>query len=337
MFASSVMTFKFLVLILLSFSSSDARNIKSPCIHMDEKIFPKGCGTCHKGHGVPDTPMLPLKDINALCFKCHGDKITLLNSEKEGLVVLNETKDLKNIRLEFEKRFSHRKVKCTACHHQHRMKRKVDTEFSRYRKISPYDGKEYEYELCFRCHSSSSMSTHGVTKDIKSKFENIFGSSHPLLRENNAEMEFFTSLKDEWKSRKYIECSDCHGSDDLTASEGVHGSTNPFILKFEYELRSGNPEGERTYRLCYNCHEREKVLSPQSFPYHINHVVIGKISCYECHDAHGSSEPHLLKLGKANPNITPSSSGKIEFIKKGGRHGRCFLKCHGFDHNPKEY
>jgi hypothetical protein len=35
--------------------------------------------------------------------------------------------------------------------------------------------------------------------------------------------------------------------------------------------------------------------------------------------------------------MTPSSSGRLEYISTGAGRGQCFLSCHGKDHNPLTY
>jgi hypothetical protein len=35
--------------------------------------------------------------------------------------------------------------------------------------------------------------------------------------------------------------------------------------------------------------------------------------------------------------VTASSSGRLEYDPLGMGAGRCYLTCHGSDHNPKEY
>ena len=35
--------------------------------------------------------------------------------------------------------------------------------------------------------------------------------------------------------------------------------------------------------------------------------------------------------------VTPSSTGTLEYVSLGMNAGRCFLTCHGSDHNPKDY
>jgi len=64
-------------------------------------------------------------------------------------------------------------------------------------------------------------------------------------------------------------------------------------------------------------------------------------SCSVCHDAHGISAGNVINnthLIDFDTSITgPSSSGILRFEDTGFGGGRCYLQCHGVDHNPKEY
>ena len=44
---------------------------------------------------------------------------------------------------------------------------------------------------------------------------------------------------------------------------------------------------------------------------------------------------HLINFDRRV--VFPSSSGRLEFEDLGRLRGRCFLQCHGKDHDPLEY
>jgi hypothetical protein len=62
-----------------------------------------------------------------------------------------------------------------------------------------------------------------------------------------------------------------------------------------------------------------------------------------CHDPHGISATQ----GNSTNNsrlinfdtrfVTPSSSGLLRFEATGQGSGRCYLTCHGKEHNPRSY
>jgi hypothetical protein len=66
-------------------------------------------------------------------------------------------------------------------------------------------------------------------------------------------------------------------------------------------------------------------------------------SCNTCHDAHGISltqgnSVNNSKLINFNTQVvSPNSSGILRYESAGTFSGRCYLRCHGQDHNPKCY
>jgi len=85
------------------------------------------------------------------------------------------------------------------------------------------------------------------------------------------------------------------------------------------------------------------VLSTTSFLEHDRHIRSENASCSICHDPHGISSAqgtainnaHLINFDKRF--VTPSSSGLLKFEQTSAGHGRCYLMCHGDNHNPKSY
>lgn len=71
------------------------------------------------------------------------------------------------------------------------------------------------------------------------------------------------------------------------------------------------------------------------------HVRGADISCSTCHDAHGiqggntANNFSLVNFDRAI--VGPSSGGALRFERTGTFSGRCYLICHGVDHNPRSY
>ncbi|MCB0284941.1 MAG: hypothetical protein KDF60_20340, partial [Calditrichaeota bacterium] len=66
------------------------------------------------------------------------------------------------------------------------------------------------------------------------------------------------------------------------------------------------------------------------------------IPCNQCHDPHGISssqgtETNNTHLINFNTQIVQSTSGGLEFVDDGIFAGRCYLRCHGKNHNPESY
>ena len=102
-----------------------------------------------------------------------------------------------------------------------------------------------------------------------------------------------------------------------------------------------------TYALCYKCHDRDRLLSDQSFKAvnsqlqdrgHRYHIVDQKAACTTCHDSHGvQTVKHLINF---NPDyVAPSTNGLpiIQYTSTGTFSGTCTLSCHGFDHADTAY
>lgn len=129
---------------------------------------------------------------------------------------------------------------------------------------------QYEYELCYKCHSSYAFgttlhfSTSGAMEtDIAMQFNPNNPSIHPVEAQGKNVM---TGLSGNWvapwnpTSRLY--CFDCHGdnlknADNTTNTNlirGPHGSINKYLLKAPYEAKEFSPTGKPRNDLCLLCH-----------------------------------------------------------------------------------
>ena len=158
----------------------------------------------------------------------------------------------------------------------------------------------------------------------------------------------------------YIYCTDCHNNpqartDGGTQAAGVHGSSYAHILerRYDYEQPPAAPGGNTagvsyqagltgSYALCYKCHDLDgSILQDRSFRQHNKHISGERTSCGTCHDAHGiggSVSGSAARLVNFDARIVgPSSSGALRFERTGANQGRCYLTCHGKNHNPISY
>ncbi len=321
--------------------------------HFDKSKLPKGCGSCHRGHGVFNSSMLP-ESIDVFCFRCHGNNLSTANVRSEGALSKHITAP--DIQKEFNKPYRHpvektvitgssesssrtnrsapRHAQCTDCHNHHYATKEntlagikgVSAQGLSVNKINS------EYELCFKCHSNSA----NLPPDEKNKadqFKISNPSYHPIIAQGkNIDVP---SLINPLTALSIIKCTDCHNNDDPFGPKGPHGSSYRYILKKNFTETDG-PEGPFQYELCYSCHRRESILGNESFFYHDLHVSVVGASCRTCHNPHGSSQyAHLIDFD--NLSVTPSSKGFIEYRQFGRRAGECFLNCHGKDHSPLSY
>lgn len=324
--------------------------------HLDKSKLPKGCGSCHKGHGVYNTAMLPEKK-EVFCFRCHGHSTNIEKAKKEGdFIPASKSVDMQRV---FEKSYHHpveksstyaytgynqtlpaknpaepRNVQCIDCHHHHFVtkKNKMIGIKGVGRQGTTVNSVIFDYELCFKCHANSA----NLPADQINKAEmfNVSNPSyHPVIAPGrNSDVP---SLIHPLTASSTIKCIDCHNNDDSLGPKGPHGSIYKHILKKNFAENDG-PEGTSQYDLCYSCHRRSSILGNESFRFHSLHISAVGTSCKTCHNPHGSLQyPHLLSFD--NISIRPSKSGRLEFMAFGRRAGQCYLNCHGKNHNPASY
>jgi predicted CXXCH cytochrome family protein len=320
--------------------------------HGDRTKLPKGCGSCHRGHGVYNTAMLPERR-EVFCFRCHGHSTNIENTIRKG--DLREVTKETNIQREFEKPYRHpvektgihkydeilpetdpvaeRHSECEDCHHHHQVQK--NNKMAGIQGVSNQgfvlDRINFEYELCFKCHANSA-NLPAYQRNKAELFSTSNPSYHPVITQGrNTDVPSLIRLH----PSDLIKCTDCHGNDDPAGPAGPHGSSYRYLLKKNFTSTDG-ASGSFQYELCYSCHREQSILGNHSFSLHNQHITSTGTSCRTCHNPHGSNRyPHLMDFD--NINIGPSSSGRLEFIDLGGRSGECYLTCHGKDHNPMAY
>lgn len=174
-------------------------------------------------------------------------------------------------------------------------------------------------------------------------------SYHPI--EAAAKATSSPSLMAPLSLTSVILCTDCHDSDTGPKAPspgpgpaGPHGSNYKHLLAGRYDMDNSNTtESAAAYSLCYKCHDRTIVLSSASCREHSRHIRSENASCSICHDPHGISSAqgtttnnaHLINFDKRF--VTPASGGQLKFEQTSPGRGRCYLTCHGRNHNPESY
>jgi len=205
----------------------------------------------------------------------------------------------------------------------------------------------YSYEICYRCHAGSPGAPAAVTPRV--------------IVQNNVRLEFapgnpsyhsvaaagvntnVPSLIAPWTTSSRLYCTDCHASDGASSPAGPHGSIYPHILKRQYSTADNTTESAAAYALCYGCHNRTSILNDVSFGEHSKHIVGERTPCNTCHDPHGISSAQGNSTNNSNlinfwtTIVTNSSGGIRRFDDQGLYQGRCYLTCHGENHNPLSY
>jgi predicted CXXCH cytochrome family protein len=321
--------------------------------HSDKRALPMGCASCHKGHGMARTPMLP-EARATFCFRCHGSEADVQQAKRKNF--LGPEAGKADLRREFSKPFIHpldeagmhrpdeilpeldpslpRHSACGDCHNHHFASKEkklagisgVDVNRIRVQQV------QNEYEICFKCHGKSA-NLPGDQTDKSEEFTLSNPSYHPVL--GPGKNQNMPSLISSLTPMSTIKCIDCHNNNDALGPRGPHGSVYRHLISRNYSESDG-PEGAFQYALCYGCHRRTSILGNESFPLHRLHIVEKGASCKTCHDSHGSSiNTHLIEFDTFI--VRPNKSGRLQFIDVGPRAGQCFLSCHGRDHNPETY
>lgn len=158
----------------------------------------------------------------------------------------------------------------------------------------------------------------------------------------------------------YLYCTDCHNNNQARASNGTgpngpHGTAWRHLLERRYAVEPppASPGGSTsgvtyqagitgTYALCYKCHNIDtSILNNQSFKEHQLHIQSRNSSCSTCHDPHGingGNTTNNFSLVNFDLSVVgPPSSGTLRFERTGTFTGRCYLRCHNVDHNPRSY
>ena len=220
-----------------------------------------------------------------------------------------------------------------------------------------------EYEICYKCHAGSANKPQ-VTGQPNGPYPTrviqqfdmrlMFDPANPSFHSIEAGRPTLTlpSLISPWTASSVMYCTDCHSSDTGpkaaptpgTGPSGPHGSNQKQLLAGRYDRDASLiTETAATYALCYKCHSRTSILGDASFKEHNKHIVGEQSSCSICHDPHGVSSTqgnainnaHLINFDKRY--VTPASGGILRYESTGTRTGRCYLTCHGKNHNPISY
>lgn len=202
-----------------------------------------------------------------------------------------------------------------------------------------------EYEICFKCHSSWTQQPPGQT-DMGKAFNANNPSYHPVeAAGKNANIDSSAFVNNR-TSASLVYCSDCHGSDN-PSNRGPHGSQNKNILRLSYQATASLRSMFST-ELCFDCHSfdvyandfapdpvkgfsrwNKTAGNPSSGEGHTFHVGAKQVTCYSCHDSHGSvSNPFLITTVRTPGTISFSSTGNGGSCSSTGT-------CHSAE--PKSY
>lgn len=324
------------------------------------------CTQCHAVHGWPNnaSPSTDYKWLLAdseenLCFTCHDGAPVAANVRGDFL------KTYKHPATSYSGRHqpnestssafgtSNRHAECTDCHNPHQAEGPssgsapptISALLKGASGVAVTNGAagttptytfltsaQYEYQVCFKCHSSWTSQPSGQT-NLAVKLNPNNPSFHPVEAVGKNTGINANAFVNGWSSSSLTYCSSCHGSDGTV--RGVHGSANQYILKRPFSPSSAQ-RSMSTNDLCFLCHRYDTYandnatttvkgysrFNPPTFNKgHTFHVGNRRYPCGACHETHGSTtRPHLIVTGRSPglTNYTHSSNG-----------GTCYPTCHG--------
>lgn len=325
-------------------------------------VADNACESCHQPHtaGGPKR-LLHYAAEETNCFVCHNGNVAAKNIQSEfskasyhPVANTTGTHDPKEPAV-----VTSRHVECVNCHNPHAAYGGAGNPpgpLAGVRGVTiagaEVNPAAYEYQICFRCHGDSPGKPPARTPrqisqtNTRLEFDTVNPSYHPVA--GPGKNSNVPSLIAPLSTASTIGCSDCHNNSSGpkaggTGPNGPHGSAYAPILARQYVTADNTSESASNYALCYGCHSRTSILGNQSFSLHNKHVAGERAPCNVCHDPHGISATQ----GNATNNsklinfdtsvVSPSSSGRLYFESTGTYSGRCYLRCHGEEHNPKNY
>jgi len=328
------------------------------------------CENCHTPHNAgSQSRILNYAAEENNCLSCHNGNVANHNIEAEfnkfARHPIGNTTDVHDPAEGAVVNSRH--VECVDCHNPHAANsanplngvRGIDQQGSEINQVNNVQ------ELCYRCHGdSNNKPTARTTRQIgqtnvRLEFNTTNPSYHPVA--GSGKNPNVPSLIPPLTTSSTISCLDCHNNDNGPGAggngpNGPHGSTHEPILERQYLTQDPTAESASSYALCYKCHDRNSILGNQSFSRHSLHITgqggmgggmggMHNLStpCNVCHDPHGISSTQ----GNSTNNsklinfdisvVSPSSSGALRYESTGTFSGRCYLSCHGMNHNPKSY
>jgi predicted CXXCH cytochrome family protein len=316
------------------------------------------CGNCHRPHSAGTKQRLLSFDTEeGTCLSCHNGNVASKNIEadfqKNSRHRIEENNGLHDPTEDLV--FAPRHAECFDCHNAHASRNApavAPTASGALAGVAGIDANgavvdpiDKQYELCFRCHSDSPDRAAAIIPrqdsetNVRKEFDPSNASYHPVVAVGKNDS--VPSLDSAYDESSWLYCTACHSSNTGknaggSGPDGPHGSAYRPILKRRMEFTDGFSESAALYALCYECHNRDSILGDESFTEHKLHIVDVKASCATCHDPHGvEGNTHLINFNV--DYVKPNSEGELKWEDLGDMSGKCFLKCHDYDHAPLEY
>lgn len=326
-------------------------------------VADNGCESCHQPHAAPGAKrLLHAAAEEGVCFACHNGNVAAKNVQNAfNRISRHPVTDTTGVHDPKESAaVTTRHVECADCHNPHAARAGSGMPAGPLAGVRGVDanGTEvaaavYEYQICFRCHGDTNatvlnrppftarVSTERSLRATLSFTQNVAGSFHPVTAPGRNPQA--PGLIAPLTAASTIGCSDCHGDSGGTRAggngpNGAHGSDfRPLLLRNYNASTTFGAESAGEYALCYGCHDRAVLASPQSgFPQHDTHLRDGA-RCNHCHDPHGVRDaPHLINFDTSVVAGQPATSPP-RYQSTGTGAGTCTVVCHGKTHDPGVY
>lgn len=343
-----------------------------PWPHTDDEtttVRDNVCQNCHQPHnaGEPEG-LLSYQLEEANCLKCHDGSVAASDIETETKKLfahrVQDYTGLHDAGEDPRDTGNSPHVECVDCHNPHRATGRASAPPDVPGSLEGVDGidvsgnaiaeSSYTYEVCFKCHADNNvLDSVNITRQIpqintRLEFEETALSAHPVT--NAGFNEDVPSLLPPYEQPgNMVSCTDCHGSDENTADggsgpNGPHGSVYEYLLVRNYNTIDNVPESSYEYALCYGCHDRFSILNDESFGEHDKHIRGEDTPCSVCHDPHGisdtqgSSANHQFLINFDINVVSPTVFGELRWEEgnMGPGSSRCYLACHGVEHDGWE-
>ncbi len=336
-----------------------------PWAHLESaysNVSQNACANCHDPHNADGKPRL-LKSLaeENNCLDCHNGNVAGKNIQTQlAKTYRHNVFGYIGVHNPTESPFVLTKhVECQDCHNPHASNATTAVApfvngFNRGVEGIDQSGNTvltstYEYEICYKCHAGNSWTPAPAfprqinQNNVRLEFATSNPSFHPVVGARN-NTEITPNLIAPNTASTVLYCSSCHASNDAGGPTGPHGSIYPQILKLQYTTTDNTSETATNYALCYSCHNRNNIINDNNtFKEHKKHIVKERTSCSVCHDPHGISSTQGNSSNNSNlinfrtGIVTPSSSGILRYEDTGAGTGRCYLTCHGENHDPESY
>lgn len=335
-------------------------------------VAANACENCHRPHTAGGAKrLLNYGPEESNCFTCHTGNVAAKNLQPEfAKAYRHDVAGTTGVHDPVESGVvpaATRHVECVDCHNPHAANATGGTmpgSLAGVRGIT-ITGTEVnpstaEYQICMRCHGDSTGMTGPYTarqiaqNNKRLEFQTANPSHHAVAGPGRSGATLMPSLSGmtlngvPLTATTVIKCTDCHNNNagpgaGGTGPNGPHGSTYWRLLERNYVTADNSTESAANYALCYKCHSRTSILADAtgSFREHRKHIQGEQTPCNVCHDPHGISSTQgsarNARLINFQTGVVTPSSGNLYWERVGTNGGRCYLNCHGKNHNPLSY